>query len=57
MDEKERDELIAKLMADYKSPEDLLGPGGLLKQLTGALVERGVPQSRVRMTVEPSSIY
>lgn len=35
-------ELIDKLLADYKSPEDLIGEQGLLKQLTKALVERAM---------------
>lgn len=33
-------DLIDKLLADYKGPEDLIGEKGLLKQLTKALVER-----------------
>ena len=33
-------ELLDSLMSDYKSPEDLIGEHGLLKQLTKALVER-----------------
>jgi len=37
-----RKEILDELLKDYKSPEDLLGPGGLLKQLTGALVERAM---------------
>ena len=35
-----RPELLDELLTDYKSPEDLLGQEGLLKQLTAALVER-----------------
>jgi putative transposase len=35
-------ELIDKLLADYKGPEDLMGEQGLLKQLTKALVERAM---------------
>jgi putative transposase len=35
-------ELIDKLLADYKGPEDLIGETGLLKQLTKALVERAM---------------
>src|ERR1039458_6625341 len=35
-------ELIDKLLADYKSPEDLIGEQGLLKELTRALVERAM---------------
>ena len=34
-----RDELLKELLAGYEKPEDLTGPNGLLKQLTGALVE------------------
>ncbi len=30
-----RKELLDELLKDYKSPEDLLGPGGLLKQRIG----------------------
>jgi putative transposase len=37
-----RDELLKELLAEYKKPEDLLGPGGLLKQLTAALVEKAL---------------
>jgi putative transposase len=32
--------LIDKLLAEYKSPEEIVGENGLLKQLTKALVER-----------------
>ena len=35
-------ELLDSLMSDYKSPEDLIGEHGLLKQLTKALVERAL---------------
>ena len=37
-----RKEILDELLKNYKSPEDLLGSGGLLKQLTGALVERAL---------------
>jgi len=37
-----RKELLDELLAGYKGPEDLTGPDGLLKQLTGALVERAL---------------
>src|ERR1044071_965861 len=37
-----RKELLDELLADYRGPEDLTGPDGLLKQLTGALVERAL---------------
>jgi len=35
-------DLIDSLLADYKTPEDLIGENGLLKQLTKALVERAL---------------
>lgn len=35
-------ELIDKLLGDYKGAEDLIGEQGLLKQLTKALVERAM---------------
>ena len=35
-----RPELIDELLKDYRSPEDLMGEGGIFKQLTKALVER-----------------
>src|SRR6267378_7210089 len=34
--------LIDKLLADYKTPEDIIGENGLLKQLTKALLERAM---------------
>src|SRR5271156_1423525 len=34
--------LIDKLLADYKKPEDIIGEHGLLKQLTKALLERAM---------------
>lgn len=34
--------LIDQLLAEYKKPEDILGEGGLLKQLTKALLERAL---------------
>ena len=35
-------ELIDRLLKDYKKPEDLIGEQGLLKQLTKAIVERAL---------------
>jgi len=35
-------ELIDRLLADYKTPEDIVGENGLLKQLTKAVVERAL---------------
>src|ERR1700689_2544248 len=34
--------LIDKLLADYKKPEDIIGEHGLLKQLTKAVLERAM---------------
>ena len=34
-----RQELLDELLAGYSSPEDLVGPQGLLKQLVGRLIE------------------
>ncbi|QUN06910.1 IS256 family transposase [Shewanella yunxiaonensis] len=36
------DQLIDQLLADYQSPEDLLGEQGILKQLTKKLAERAL---------------
>lgn len=36
------EKLLDELMKDYKSPEDLLGENGLLKQLTKALLEKAL---------------
>jgi putative transposase len=33
-------EVLDQLLKDYQGPEDLLGEGGILKQLTQALIER-----------------
>jgi putative transposase len=35
-----RPELLDELLSGYKKPDDLLGDGGLLKELTAALVQR-----------------
>jgi len=35
-------ELLDRLLADYKKPEDLIGETGLLKELTKALLERAL---------------
>ena len=40
--------LIDKLLADYKKPENIIGENGLLKQLTEALLERAM---QAEMTV------
>ena len=36
-------ELIDRLLADYKKPEDLIGENGLLKQLTKRTTGRASP--------------
>ena len=36
------DKLLDELLSNYKNPEDLLGEGGLLKELTKRLVERAL---------------
>ncbi len=41
-DKRIRRELLDELLAGYKTPEELTGPEGLLKRLTGALVERAL---------------
>ena len=35
-----RRELIDELLKDYETPQDILGEGGLLKELTEAIIER-----------------
>jgi putative transposase len=35
-------ELIDKLLADYRNPEQIIGENGLLKQLTKAVLERAL---------------
>ena len=37
-----REGLLAELLTEYEKPEDLLGEGGILEQLTKALVERAL---------------
>ena len=39
-EEQERDQLIDNLLKDYRSPEEVIGEGGLLQQLTKRLLER-----------------
>src|ERR1035441_1844826 len=48
-----RDEVLKKLLEGYKNPEDLLGPEGLLKQLTAALVRRAPHRYHPPETVRP----
>lgn len=37
-----RAEVVKELLEGYKKPEDLLGPEGLSKKLTAALVEKAL---------------
>jgi len=37
-----KQELIDELLSDYKNPEDLLGDGGIFKELKKALLERAL---------------
>ena len=46
-------DLIDRLLVDYKSPEDLIGEDGLLKQLTKALVERALSAEMTGVSVRP----
>jgi putative transposase len=41
-EEREADEFIDKLLKDRKSPEEVIGDGGLLQQLTKRLLERAL---------------
>lgn len=36
------EETLAELLAGYEKPEDLVGKGGILEQLTKALVEKAL---------------
>lgn len=36
------EKLLDELLANYKSPEDIIGENGLLKQMTKALLERAM---------------
>jgi len=35
-------EVLDELLKEYRGPEDITGPDGLLKQLTKALIERAM---------------
>ena len=37
-----RPDLIDELLKDYEKPEDIIGEGGILKQLTKAILERAL---------------
>lgn len=36
-------EILDELLKDYKGPDDITGPDGLLKQLIKAVIERAMP--------------
>ena len=40
LNDKQVDDLLDKLISDYKSPEDVVGENGLLNQLTKRVLER-----------------
>ena len=42
MDKKRLDAAMDELLRDYRSPEDITGPNGLLKQLTKSMLERAM---------------
>jgi len=41
-EERETDKLIDNLLREYESPEEVIGEGGLLQQLTKRLLERAL---------------
>jgi putative transposase len=50
-------ELLDQLLASYSQPEDLTGPNGLLKRLTGALVERALnAEMKDHLGYEPHAV-
>ena len=51
-DKKIRRELLDELLAGYSKPEDLTGPEGLLKRLSGALVERALGARRAHVRLQ-----
>jgi hypothetical protein len=57
MEHNEEDRLIKELLANYKSPEDLMGENGLLKRLTKKLVEGalGAESRRPMLVAIPST--
>jgi len=49
-------EILDQLLKDYKGPDDLVGPDGLLKELTKALVERAMQAEMTeQLGYEPQS--
>jgi len=40
-------EIVDRLLADYRKPEDLTGENGVLRQLTKALMERALEAEMV----------
>jgi hypothetical protein len=46
-----RPELIDELLKDYRNPEDLMGEGGIFKQLSKALIERNQKSPEIDATV------
>ena len=50
-----RRELIDELLKEYKSPQEILGEGGLLKDLTKAVIERCLQTEEVSPTLISSA--
>lgn len=44
-------EVLDVLMEDYKGPEDITGPNGLLKELSKALIERAMQAEMIEQLV------
>lgn len=52
-----RKELVDELLKDYKSPEDVIGDNGILKQLTKAIIERALgAELTSHLGYEPHSV-
>ena len=48
-------ELIDNLLKDYKTPEEILGDNGLLKQFTKAVLERALQSASTSLARRKSS--
>ena len=49
--------MLDELLKEYKGPADIIGPEGLLKQLTKALIERAMDKDRKPVATDLRSIY
>jgi len=50
-----RKEILDELMKEYKGPDDFYGPGGLIKQLSKALIERAMQAEMTEQIGYPKS--